>query len=116
MPRVKRGTTKTKKRNALLKLTKGYRFGRKSKKKMAYEAVTHAGVHAFNHRRKRKGVMRRSWQVAISGGLKRAGSDLSYSKFIPALRAKGIELDRKILSNLAQNHEGTFKAIVEVVK
>lgn len=113
MPRVKRGTTKTKKRNAVLKLTKGYRFERKSKKKHAYQAINKAGQHAFAHRRRRKGDMRRAWQIAISSGLKRIDSGLSYSKFIAALQGKQIELDRKILADLATNEEAVFKAVVD---
>ena len=116
MPRVKRGTTKTKKRNATLKQTKGYRFGRKAKKREAYEAINHAGIHAFNHRRKKKGVMRRSWQVAIASGLKRIESSLSYSKFIAALNQKSVELDRKILADLATNNEEVFAKIVDTVQ
>lgn len=115
MPRVKRGVLKNKKRRETLSQTKGYRFGRKAKKREAYEAINHAGNYAFAHRRRRKGDRRRSWQVAIAAGLKRIGSDLSYSKFIAALNNKGIELDRKILSDLARNEENAFKAIAETV-
>ena len=115
MPRVKRGVLKTKKRNAVLKQTKGMRFDRKNKKRAAYEAINHAGVHAFAHRRRRKGTMRRAWQVAISAGLHRLESELSYSKFIAALTGKGIELDRKIMADLARTEEAAFKAVVEAV-
>ena len=116
MPRVKRGTLKTKKRDALLKQTKGMRFGRKAKKREAYEAINHAGNHAFAHRRRRKGDMRRGWQVAIAAGLKRIESKLSYSKFIAGLKNSNIELDRKILADLARNNESVFSAVVKAVK
>jgi large subunit ribosomal protein L20 len=116
MPRVKRGTLKNKKRRATLQQTKGYRFGRKAKKREAYEAINHAGNHAFAHRRRRKGVIRRDWQVAISAGLGRIESGLSYSKFINALNQKNIELDRKILADLAKNDESSFKAVVETAR
>ncbi len=112
MPRVKRGTTKTKKRNAILSQTKGMRFGRKAKKREAYEAINHAGNHAFAHRRRYKGVMRRTWNMAISAGLERIGSAMSYSKFIAALKNAKIDIDRKILADLARNEEATFEAVV----
>jgi len=115
MPRVKRGVLKNKKRRAVLEQTKGFRFGRKDKKREAYEAINHAGNYAFAHRRRRKGDMRRAWQVAISAGLHRLESTLSYSKFIAALQGKNIELDRKILADLARNEESTFKSVVEAV-
>ena len=115
MPRVKRGTLKNKKRKAVLAQTKGYRFGRKAKKREAYEAIDHAGVHAFAHRRRKKSTFRQSWHVAITAGLSRIGSELSYSKFIAGLNNKKIELDRKILANLAQNHESSFKKVVETL-
>ena len=116
MPRVKRGTTKTKKRNAVLQQTKGFRFGRKAKKREAYEAINHAGNHAFAHRKRRKGTMRRGWQVAISAGLKRVGSELSYSKFINKLSGSNIEIDRKILADLAKNDEAIFAEVVKAAK
>ena len=115
MPRVKRGVLKNKKRRETLLQTKGYRFGRKDKKREAYEAINHAGNHAFAHRRRRKGDRRRGWQVAISAGLKRIESNLSYSKFIAALRTNNVELDRKILSDIARNHEAGFKAVVKAI-
>ena len=115
MPRVKRGVLKNKKRRETLLQTKGMRFGRKAKKREAYEAINHAGNHAFAHRRRRKGDRRRSWQVAISAGLKRVESNLSYSKFIAALRGKNVELDRKILADLARTEEAAFKAVVKAV-
>lgn len=116
MPRVKRGTIKTKKRRNLLQEVKGYRFGRKSKKKMAYEAVNHAGNHAFAHRRRKKSDRRQEWHIAISAGLKRLETGLSYSKFIAKLNEKGITLDRKILASLAKNHEAVFQKVVDSVK
>ena len=116
MPRVKRGTTKTKKRNAVLKQTKGYRFSRKNKKRSAYEAINHAGNHAFAHRRRKKSVFRGQWNISISSGLERIESDLNYSRFINALKTKGITLNRKMLAELADNHLEAFKKVVEATK
>jgi large subunit ribosomal protein L20 len=114
MTRVKRGTIKLKKRRSTLEKVKGYRHGRKSKKKQATEAISHAGAHAFAHRRKKKGDFRRLWQVRIGAALKEY--DLSYSKFVGGLKKKNIEVDRKILSQIAKESPETFKRVVEEVK
>jgi large subunit ribosomal protein L20 len=114
MARVKRGTQKNKRRKNILKMTKGYRNARKSKKRQAKEAIVHAGSHALAHRRRKKGDFRRLWQVRISAALK--PHQISYSKFIKALKDKKIELDRKILSELAKDEPETFNQVVEEVK
>lgn len=97
-----------------MKMTKGYRNARKSKKRQAKEAIVHAGSHALAHRRRKKGDFRRLWQVRISAALK--PHQISYSKFIKALKDKKIELDRKILSELAKDEPETFNQVVEEVK
>lgn len=114
MARVKRGTTKAKCRRNVLKLAKGYRFGRRSKEKQAKEAIRHAGVHAFNHRRRKKSDFRRLFTVRLNAAVREF--DTNYSNFIAALKKKEIVLDRKILSHLAEEHPETFKRIVEEVK
>ncbi|PIP86542.1 50S ribosomal protein L20 [Candidatus Campbellbacteria bacterium CG11_big_fil_rev_8_21_14_0_20_44_21] len=114
MTRVKRGVIKNKRRKNILAKTKGYRNAKKSKKRQAKEAIFHAGTHAFNDRRKKKNDFRRLWQVRIGAALK--PHDLSYSKFIKALKDKKIEIDRKILSELAKDNPETFSRIVEEVK
>lgn len=114
MTRIKRGTIKSKRRKTTLKRVKGYRHGRKSKKKQATEAIAHAGAHAFAHRRKKKGDFRRLWQVRIGAALKE--HDLSYSKFVGGLKKKSIEVDRKMLSQIAKESPETFKRIVNEVK
>jgi large subunit ribosomal protein L20 len=114
MPRVKRGTIKTKSRRNTLAQTKGYKFGRKSKKKMAETAIRKAGAHAFNDRRKKKGTMRRLWITRLNAALNLEGE--SYSKFIDKLKKKNIEIDRKILSEIAKDEPKTFKRIVDQVK
>ena len=114
MTRVKRGVLKTKTRRNLLKQVKGYRFGRSTKEANAMEAMMHAGAHAFAHRRDKKGSMRRLWNVKINAALRADG--LTYSKFIGVLKKKNIELDRKIMADLAENNSETFKRVIVQAK
>lgn len=114
MPRVKRGTIKHKKREALLRRTKGFRWGRKSKKRAAKEALLHALPRAFRGRKEKKRDFRTLWNVRVGAGARAEG--MSYSKFIAALKKKNIKLDRKILADLAMNEPVVFKKIVETIK
>lgn len=114
MPRVKRGTTSTKKREKLLKHAKGFKWSRKSKEKAAREALLHAWTRAFNDRRKKKGVFRRLWQVKISAALSIFGE--KYGIFINSLKKKNIKIDRKILAQLAEKHQDVFKDVVDEAK
>lgn len=114
MTRVKRGVLKTKTRRNLLKQVKGYRFGRSTKEAAAMTALMHAGASAFAHRRDKKGDMRTLWNVKINAALHPEG--FSYSKFIGVLKKKGIEVDRKIMADLAENNPETFKRMVASVK
>ena len=86
MSRVKRGTIKNKSRKNTLAQVKGYRFGRSTKKKMATEAIAHAGTHAFAHRRDKKSNFRRLWNIKINAEVRKY--ELSYSRFIDALNKK----------------------------
>lgn len=110
MPRVKRGVLHVKKRRALLKRTKGYLWGRKSKMKRAHEAVLKAGQHAFADRRKKKRNFRQLWNIRINAGVRPLG--MSYSRLIADLKRRNIELDRKILSTLAAEHPKVFERVV----
>lgn len=114
MPRVKRGVTHNKKRRNLLKDVKGYKWGRKKLIKLAKTARTKAGAHAFVDRRKKKRTMRSLWQIKISAFVKEEG--LSYSRFIGALKAKNVEVDRKVLADLAVNNKEVLKEIINQVK
>lgn len=114
MPRVKRGTTHVKKRRKLLQAVKGYKWGRKNLIKLAKTARTKAGAHAFVDRRKKKRTMRGLWQIKISSLVRE--NDLSYSRFINALKKNNVAIDRKILADLAENNPNVFKAIVDKVK
>ena len=114
MPRVKRGTQHTKRRKTLLEKTKGMKWGRKSKIKLARPAALKAGAYAYRDRRNKKRDFRRLWQIRINAASRLNG--LSYSKFIDALKKANIALDRKILANLADKHPAVFAKIVEKVK
>lgn len=103
-----------KRRRNLLKRTKGYRWGRKSKITLAKVAARKAGVYAFAHRRDKKGDFRKLWQIQINAAVREQG--LSYSKFIDLLKKNKIELDRKILAELARDYPAVFKKVVEAVK
>lgn len=114
MPRVKRGTTHLKRRRNLLKAVKGYQYGRKKKIKQATEAYLKAGRNAFRDRRRKKREFRSLWQVQINAGTRLNGT--TYSRFIDALKKAHVELDRKILADIAQNNPAVFTKIVETVK
>jgi large subunit ribosomal protein L20 len=114
MVRVKRGKTARRRRKKLLKLTKGFRWARKSKYRLAKEALSHALRYAYRDRRTKKREFRRLWQTQISAACKKLG--LSYSKFIHYLKEKKIELDRKILAQLAKDYPEIFEKIVEEVR
>lgn len=111
MSRVKRGTIKHKKKKNILVQTKGFRHGRKSKVAQAKDALKHAGTYAFAHRKDKKADMRKLWTIRINSAVRPLG--LSYSKFIDGLKKKNITIDRKILSDLAQNNPETFSRIVK---
>lgn len=114
MTRVKKGKSALKARRNTLKQVKGYRFGRSTKKRMAYEAIAHAGAHAFAHRRDKKNDMRSLWTVRLNAALRPHG--ISYSKFIGALKKANIALDRKVMSQIAADAPETFAAIVAAAK
>lgn len=111
MTRVKRGIISLKRRRKILKQVKGYRHDRKSKERLAREALLHAGAHAFHDRRKKKRNMRKLWQIKINAAARAKG--VSYSKFINKLKKSGIALDRKILAQLAENYPDVFSKVVE---
>jgi len=114
MVRVKRGATAHKRRKKVLKHTKGFRWGRKSKYKSAKEALLHAWTYSYRDRRTKKREFRKLWQIQINAACRR--QDISYSRFIHALKEKKIELDRKVLSELVKNNPKIFEKIVEKVK
>lgn len=111
--RVKRGTTKNKKHNKTLKAVKGYRGTYSKLYKRAREALLHAGQYNFAHRRARRGQKRQEWIIIISAGLYNTGT--SYNQFISGLTKNGIELDRKVLAEMAQQAPADFAQLVKKV-
>lgn len=114
MPRVKRGVNATKKREKLLKYTKGFMWGRKSKERAAKEALLHAWTHAFRGRKEKKRNYRRLWSAKINAAIRPEG--MNYSTFIAALKKNKIILDRKILADLAEHEPEVFKKVVAAVR
>ena len=114
MSRVKRGVNHVKKRRNLLEKVKGFMWGRKNLIKLARTAVLKAGAHAYADRRKKKRYNRGLQQIRISAFVREQG--ISYSKFIGALKAKNILLDRKVMAELAINDKEALAKIVDMVK
>lgn len=114
MPRVKGGVLHAKRRRGILKHTKGYKWGRKSKIKLTKVAKMKAGQHAFESRREKKRTFRGLWQVRINAAVRESG--MNYSKFMGALKKQNIALNRKVLSELAANHPQIFAKVMEMAK
>ena len=114
MPRVKRGVTARARHKKILALTKGYRGRRKNVYRVAKQAVMKAGQYAYRDRRTRKRVFRALWIARINAGARSHG--VTYSRFIAGLKKASIELDRKVLSDMAINDPAAFGAIVAKVK
>lgn len=111
MPRVKRGKTAHKRRKNILKHAKGYMWTRHSKYRQAKEALLHAWSFQFADRKKKKRNFRRLWQIKIGAGARLNG--LSYSRLINQLKKVQIELDRKILADLAEHEPEIFQKIIK---
>ncbi len=101
-------------RKSILSETKGYQHARSKKKRAAREAIYHAQLHAFAHRKDKKNDFRRLWISRINAALMGAG--LKYSRFIKTLRDKNIALDRKILATLAKEKPDVFARIITKAK
>ena len=114
MPRVKRGTTHVKRRKKLLSKVKGFKWGRKNLIRLAKTASTKAGAHAFVDRKKKKRTIRGLWQIKINAFVRE--HDLSYSKLINLLKVNKIELDRKILADLAVENKKVLSGIIKEIK
>jgi len=114
MPRVKRGVTARARHKKILALAKGYRGRRKNVYRVAKQAVMKAGQYAYRDRRTRKRVFRALWIARINAGARAHG--VTYSRFIAGLKTLAIELDRKVLSDMAINDPAAFGAIVAKVK
>ena len=110
MTRVKRGVTAHRKREKVLKQTKGFRWRRKTNERAAKEALLHAYTHAFRGRKQRKRDFRTLWQTRINAAVRQQGT--TYSKFMNDLKKSKIELNRKMLSELAANDPKVFSKIL----
>jgi large subunit ribosomal protein L20 len=114
MARVKRAVNAQKKRRVVLERAKGYRGQRSRLYRKAKEQVTHSLVYAYRDRRAKKGDFRRLWITRINAAARLNG--VTYNRFIQGLRLAGVEVDRKILAELAVNDAPAFAALAEVAK
>lgn len=114
MPRVKRGVTAHARHKKILALAKGFRGRRKNVFRIAKQAVMKAGQYAYRDRRTRKRVFRQLWIARINAASRAAG--VTYSKFMAGLKKAQIDIDRKVLADMAVNDPAAFGAIVEKVK
>jgi len=114
MARVKRAVNAHKKRRVTLERASGYRGQRSRLYRKAKEQVTHSLVYSYNDRRKKKGDFRKLWIQRINAGARANG--LTYNRFIQGLKAAGVEVDRKILAELAVNEPAAFSALVQTAK
>ncbi len=114
MARVKRAVNAQKKRRSTLERAAGYRGQRSRLYRKAKEQVTHSLVYSYNDRRKRKGDFRKLWIPRINAAARANG--ITYNRFIQGLKAAGIEVDRRMLAELAVNDEAAFATLVETAK
>ena len=114
MARVKRAVNAHKKRRTILDRVSGYRGQRSRLYRKAKEQVTHSLVYSYDHRRKKKGDFRRLWIQRINAASRAQG--LTYNRFIQGLKAAGVEVDRRMLAELAVNDTAAFNALVEIAK
>lgn len=114
MTRVKKGAAAHKHKKHLLKHAKGFKYGRKSKYKLAKDALRHAWTYSYRDRKVKKRDFRQLWQLQINEAVRKM--DINYSRFTNGLKKKNIELDRKMLAQLIQQHPDVFAKIVEEVK
>ena len=114
MARVKRGVQARRRHKKVLKLAKGYYGARSRVYRVAVQAVTKAGQYAYRDRRQRKRQFRRLWIVRINAGARQFG--LSYSRMIDGLKKANIDIDRKVLADIAVRDQATFGALAEKAK
>ena len=114
MPRIKRGVTTRQKHKRLLDQAKGYRGRRKNTIRVARQAVEKAGQYAYRDRKVKKRTFRGLWIQRINAGVRAEG--LTYSQFIHGLKLAGVELDRKVLADIAMHEGEAFSAIIAQAK
>ncbi len=111
MTRIKRGVTRRRRHKKVLKMTRGHRAGRHALYRQARESMIHALSYAYAHRRKKKGDMRRLWNLRIGAAARQNG--LSYSRLIHGLKLAGADIDRKMLAELAVLEPEGFAAVAD---
>ena len=114
MTRVTVGYTRRRRHKKILKQSKGYRGARRNRFKAAAEAVVKAGAYAYRDRRQRKRDMRRLWIARINAATREQG--MRYSEFIGGLTKAGVEVNRKVLADLALNDPGAFGKFIEIAR
>ena len=114
MPRIKRGVTTRAKHKRILDQAKGYRGRRKNTIRIARQAVEKAGQYAYRDRKVKKRSFRALWIQRINAAVRAEG--LTYSQFMRGVKLAGIELDRKVMADLAMNEEAAFKTIIAQAK
>ncbi len=114
MPRVRKSVASRARRKKVLKAAKGYYGARSRSFRVAKQAVIKAGQYAYRDRRQRKRQFRRLWIVRINAGAREHG--LSYSRFISGLKAAGIEIDRRVLADIALHEPDSFAALASQAK
>ena len=114
MARVKRGVTKHRRHKKIMSLARGYHGASHRSYKWAKEALIHAWTHAYRHRRERKGDFRRLWILRIGAASRQSG--LTYSQFVHGLRNASVEINRKILADMAVKDPSGFADLVTVAR
>ena len=114
MPRAANGTVSRRRRKKILKMAKGYRSVRSTAFRKAREAVEHGLSYAYRDRKNRKREFRRLWIARINAAVRAEG--MNYSQFMYGLKKADIQLDRKVLSDLAINNQTTFKSLTETAR
>jgi len=114
LPRVKRGVTTHRRHKKVLALTKGHRATKHTLYRRAHESMLKSLSYAYCHRRERKGDMRRLWILRVSAASRACG--LNYSQFIHGLRQSGVEINRKILADMAVREPDSFANLVTIAR
>ncbi len=110
MPRVKRGVTSHHRHKKILSLTKGHRGSYHSLIKRATESMLHSLSYSYSHRKERKGDMRRRWITRINAACRAEG--MTYGQFMDGLKKNGVEINRKMLADMAVKEPESFKSLV----
>jgi len=114
LPRVKRGVTTHRRHKKVLALTKGHRATRHSLYRRAHESMLKSLSYAYAHRRERKGDMRRLWILRVNAASRAQG--ITYNQFIDGLKKSGVEINRKMLADMAVREPDSFASLVTIAK